>query len=165
MTLSDYAGYRFPSEVIQRAVWMYLRFTLSYRDVEDLLAERGIEVSYETPISLVNSGDGVLQCPMQAPDPDGAVCRGRKNILPQLDQDVGQAALLAMSRDRGIAVVMDLERQVVADKDILALAQCFDQRDAQTEIVSMDDTHMPGPCLAGIVRCEGMDRDQVGGEV
>jgi transposase-like protein len=48
MTLPDYAGYRFPSDVIQRAVWMYLRFTLSYRDVEDLLAERGIEVSYET---------------------------------------------------------------------------------------------------------------------
>ncbi|WP_342238861.1 IS6 family transposase [Inquilinus sp. OTU3971] len=48
MTPPDYAGYRFPSDVIQRAVWMYLRFTLSYRDVEDLLAERGIEVSYET---------------------------------------------------------------------------------------------------------------------
>jgi transposase-like protein len=42
-----YAGYRFPSDVIQRAVWMYLRFTLSYRDVEDLLAERGIDVTYE----------------------------------------------------------------------------------------------------------------------
>jgi len=39
-----YSGYRFPPDVIQRAVWMYLRFTLSYRDVEDLLVERGIEV-------------------------------------------------------------------------------------------------------------------------
>lgn len=48
MVPPDYAGYRFPSDVIQRAVWMYLRFTLSYRDVEDLLAERGIEVTYET---------------------------------------------------------------------------------------------------------------------
>jgi transposase-like protein len=48
MTPPDYAGYRFPPDLIQRAVWMYLRFTLSYRDVEDLLAERGIEVSYET---------------------------------------------------------------------------------------------------------------------
>jgi len=44
----SYSGYRFPRDVIQRAVWMYLRFTLSFRDVEDLLAERGIEVSYET---------------------------------------------------------------------------------------------------------------------
>src|SRR5215204_3525459 len=48
MAASMYSGYRFPRDVIQRAVWMYLRFTLSYRDVEDLLAERGIEVSYET---------------------------------------------------------------------------------------------------------------------
>lgn len=40
--------YRFPADVIQRAVWMYLRFTLSYCDVEDLLAERGVQVSYET---------------------------------------------------------------------------------------------------------------------
>ena len=48
MTAPSYLGYRFPADVIQRAVWMYLRFTLSYRDVEDLLAERGIQVSYET---------------------------------------------------------------------------------------------------------------------
>jgi putative transposase len=48
MAAPSYSGYRFPRDVIQRSVWMYLRFTLSYRDVEDLLAERGIEVSYET---------------------------------------------------------------------------------------------------------------------
>jgi putative transposase len=43
-----YSGYRFPRDIIQRAVWMYLRFTLSFRDVEELLAERGITVSHET---------------------------------------------------------------------------------------------------------------------
>ena len=37
----SYAGYRFPPEVIDHAIWLYLRFTLSFRDVEDLLAERG----------------------------------------------------------------------------------------------------------------------------
>src|SRR5258706_9945458 len=40
--------HRFPPAVIQHAIWLYLRFTLSYRDVEELLAERGLEVSYET---------------------------------------------------------------------------------------------------------------------
>jgi hypothetical protein len=45
MTKISYAGYRFPSEVINQAIWLYLRFTLSFRDVEDLLAERGIAVS------------------------------------------------------------------------------------------------------------------------
>ena len=44
----DYRGYRFQREVIARAVWLYHRFTLSFRDVEDLLAERGVTVSYET---------------------------------------------------------------------------------------------------------------------
>ena len=44
----SYAGYRFPPVIIQQAVWLYARFTLSFRDVEDLLAERGIVVSYET---------------------------------------------------------------------------------------------------------------------
>ena len=44
----SYAGYPFPPVIIQQAVWLYARFTLSFRDVEDLLAERGIVVSYET---------------------------------------------------------------------------------------------------------------------
>src|ERR1700739_871254 len=44
----SYSGYRFPPEVIHQAIWLYLRFTLSLRDVEDLLAERGVVVSYET---------------------------------------------------------------------------------------------------------------------
>src|SRR5258708_7315839 len=43
-----YRRHHFPPEIIQHAIWLYLRFTMSYRDVEDLLAERGLEVSYET---------------------------------------------------------------------------------------------------------------------
>jgi hypothetical protein len=50
----SYNGYRFPLEIIQQAIWLYLRFTLSFRDVEDLLAERGISVSYETVRRWVN---------------------------------------------------------------------------------------------------------------
>src|SRR5215211_5059416 len=44
----SYSGYRFPPDIVQRAVWMNLRFTLSFRDVEELLAERGIVVTYES---------------------------------------------------------------------------------------------------------------------
>jgi putative transposase len=44
----SYARYRFPPAIIQHAVWLYFRFPLSYRDVEDLLVERGIDVSYES---------------------------------------------------------------------------------------------------------------------
>ena len=45
---SLYTRHRFSGEVISHAVWLYFRFLLSYRDVEELLAERGIAVSYET---------------------------------------------------------------------------------------------------------------------
>ena len=44
----SYHGYRFPPLIISHAVWLYHRFCLSFRDAEDLLAQRGITVSYET---------------------------------------------------------------------------------------------------------------------
>ena len=44
----SYSCNRFPAEVIQHAVWLYFRFPLSFRDVEDLLAQRSIDVSYGT---------------------------------------------------------------------------------------------------------------------
>ena len=44
MSSISYCRHRFPPEIIQHAVWLYFRFPLSYRNVEDLLAERGVEV-------------------------------------------------------------------------------------------------------------------------
>jgi putative transposase len=43
----SFARHQFLPGIIRHAVWLYLRFTLSFRDVEDLLAERGLDVSYE----------------------------------------------------------------------------------------------------------------------
>ena len=48
MAAISYKRHRFPPDVIRHAVWLYFRFTLSLRDVEEMLAQRGIEVSYET---------------------------------------------------------------------------------------------------------------------
>ena len=47
-TTSPYKGFRFPQEIISHAVWLYHRFSLSYRDVEELLFARGVTVTYET---------------------------------------------------------------------------------------------------------------------
>ena len=47
-TASRYKRHRFPAEIIAHAIWLYYRFLLSLRDVEDLLAERGIDVSFQT---------------------------------------------------------------------------------------------------------------------
>lgn len=46
--LPSYRGYRFPADIISHAVWVYHRFGLSFREVEDLLAERGVTVTYES---------------------------------------------------------------------------------------------------------------------
>ena len=48
MSKISYARHRYPPAIIQRAVWLYFRFPLSFRDVEEMLAERGVDVSYET---------------------------------------------------------------------------------------------------------------------
>src|ERR1700730_4186802 len=48
MAQFSYRRHRSPPEIIQHAIWLYLRFTLSYRDVEELLAARGLDISYET---------------------------------------------------------------------------------------------------------------------
>ena len=45
MTAISYARHQFPPDVIRQAVWLYLRFTLSYRDVEEMLAERGLDLT------------------------------------------------------------------------------------------------------------------------
>jgi putative transposase len=46
-TSSIYRGYRFPREIIAHCVWLYYRFRLSFRDIQELMLERGVEVSYE----------------------------------------------------------------------------------------------------------------------
>jgi len=48
LSASDYKGYRFPPTIISHGVWLYFRFSLSYRDVEELMAQRGMVVTYET---------------------------------------------------------------------------------------------------------------------
>lgn len=47
-TIPNYKGYRFPAEIISHAIWLYFRFSLSSHDVEELLAQQGIVVTYET---------------------------------------------------------------------------------------------------------------------
>ncbi|GHO71736.1 hypothetical protein KSC_106280 [Ktedonobacter sp. SOSP1-52] len=46
-TARNYKGFRFPPEIISHALWLYFRFSLSFRDVEELLAQRDIVVTYE----------------------------------------------------------------------------------------------------------------------
>jgi putative transposase len=47
-TAPNYKGYRFPPEIISHCIWLYFRFSLSFRDIEEMMAERGIILTYET---------------------------------------------------------------------------------------------------------------------
>ncbi len=90
----SYAGYRFPAEVISHAVWLYFRFPLSLRMVNELLAMRGIIVSYETvrqwaelaegfagaASGMVNGGAEV-RAELLEPDPAQAACSRRQVAL------------------------------------------------------------------------------------
>src|SRR5215469_14026311 len=95
----SYRRHRFPPVVIQHAVWLYLRFTLSYRDVEDLLAERGFDISYETVRSWgakVRTGDRTAAT--AAPSPPGrSMASGRDGCSDRRQADVP----LACRRPRG----------------------------------------------------------------
>ncbi len=44
----SFKRHRFPPDIIRHSVWLYARFTLNYRDVEEMVAERGLDISYET---------------------------------------------------------------------------------------------------------------------
>ena len=77
----SFKRHRFPPDVIRQAVWLYFRFTLSFRDVEEMLAQRGIEVSYETvrcwtiKLGLLIAKN--LKRKRSAPSPSLASGRGR----------------------------------------------------------------------------------------
>jgi hypothetical protein len=87
MALLSYRRHRFPPEIIQHAIWLYLRFTLSYHDVEELLAERGLDISYENGAALgaeVRSRDRATAAPSaeqpMAPGRDGSADRRKADV-------------------------------------------------------------------------------------
>ena len=75
----SYRRHQFPPIVIRHAVWLYLRFTLSYRDLADLLAERKLDISYETVRSWVLKFGPVIARRLRRcrPSPERSMALGR----------------------------------------------------------------------------------------
>ncbi len=69
----SFKRHRFPPAIIRHAIWLYARFTLSFRDVEELLAERGIDASYETVRRWALKFGGIIARKLRRgrPRPDG----------------------------------------------------------------------------------------------
>ena len=57
-----YRGFRYPREIISHVVWLYFRFSLSFRDVEELMASRGIVVTYEALVQIMDKGTPTCRC-------------------------------------------------------------------------------------------------------
>jgi transposase-like protein len=122
MTIS-FARHQFPPAVIRHAVWLYIRFTLSYRDVEDLLAERGLDVSYETVRRWVLKFGPVFvrELRRRRPRPtsrwhlDEMAVRiaGRQSWLWRAVDDEGEVLDLLVHRRRNKAAAVKLMRKLL----------------------------------------------------
>jgi putative transposase len=122
MTIS-FARHLFPPAIIQHAVWLYLRFTLSYRDVEDLLAERGVDVSYETVRRWVLKFGPVFarELRRRRPRPTSrwhldemaVIVSGRQFWLWRAVDDEGEVLDLLVQRRRDKAAAVKLMRKLL----------------------------------------------------
>src|SRR3954462_9682306 len=113
----SYRRHRFPPVVIQHAIWLYLRFTLSYRDVEDLLAERGLDISYETVPSWVLKFGPVLRRPRPSDrwHLDEMVVRiaGKRMYLWRAVDHEGEVLDLLVQRRRDSRAALRLMRKLL----------------------------------------------------
>ena len=118
-----YRRHRFPPEIIQHAIWLYLRFTLSYRDVEELLAERGLDISDETVRRWVLKFGPGIACRLRRRRPrpsdrwhlDEMVVRiaGERMYLWRAVDDEGEVLDLLVQRRRDTRAALRLMRKLL----------------------------------------------------
>src|SRR5947209_12369109 len=119
----SYRRHRFPPKIIQHAIWLYLRFTLSYRDVEELLAERGLDISYETVRRWVLKFGPAIARRLRQPRPrpsdrwhlDEMVVRiaGKRTYLWRAVDDEGEVLDMLVQRQRDGRAALRLMRKLL----------------------------------------------------
>jgi transposase-like protein len=122
MTIS-FARHQFPPAIIRHAVWLYVRFTLSYRDVEDMLAERGLDISYETVRRWVLKFGPLFaqELNRRRPRPSSrwhldemaVIIAGEQFWLWRAVDDEGEVLDLLVQRHRGKAAAVKLMRKLM----------------------------------------------------
>lgn len=124
----SFKRHRFPPSIIRHAIWLYFRFTLSLRDVEEMLAERGISVTYETiRCWCIKFGPQIaqnLRPRRQAPSPrwhlDEMVCNmgGERWYLWRAVDDEGEVLDLVMQRERDTGAALNLLRKLLHNQPV-----------------------------------------------
>ena len=150
-------GHRFPPDMIRHAVWLYFRFTLSLRDVEEMLAQRGIEVSYESircwtikfgPLIARN-----LRRRQAAPSPrwhlDEVVCNigGKRVYLWRAVDDEGVVLDLIVQQKRDTAAAFRLLRRLLrknSTRPELIVTDGLASYGAALKALNLSHLHRPG---------------------
>ncbi|MFT4913823.1 MAG: putative transposase [Brevundimonas sp.] len=124
----SFKRHRFPADVIRHAVWLYFRFSLSFRDVEEPLAQRGIEVSYETiRCETIKFGPLIarrLKRSRPAPSPRGhldeMVCSigGERMCLWRAVDDEGEVLDLVVQRRPDTEAALRLLRRLLLNQPV-----------------------------------------------
>src|SRR5712675_2387060 len=118
----SYRRHRFPPPIIEHAIWLYLRFTLSYRDVEELLAERGLNVSETVRRWVLKFGPGIARklrrCRPRPSDRwhlDEMVVRiaGKRMYLWRAVDHEGEALEILVQRRRDRSAALRLMRKLL----------------------------------------------------
>ena len=158
MTSISYARHQFPPSIIQHAVWLYLRFTLSYRDVEDLLAELGLDLSYETVRRWVRKFGQrfARELRKRRPRPSGrwhldemvVTIAGKRHWLWRAVDSEGEVLDLLVQRKRDKAAAVKLMRKLIKKQGLAPEVMVTDKLRsygaAKTEL-ALSARHEQGP--------------------
>jgi transposase-like protein len=149
--------HRFPADVIRHAIWLYFRFTLSFRDVEEFLAQRGIEVSYETVRCwTIKFGPQIARGLKQrrpAPSPrwhlDEMVCTvgGKRMYLWRAVDDEGEVLDLVMQRNRDTEAALKLLKRLLRNQSVepeMITTDGLGSYGSALKILGLQDRHRPG---------------------
>jgi len=153
----SYKRHRFPAEVIRHAVWLYFRFTLSFRDVEELLAQRGIEVSYETIRCWTLKFGRQFACNLRRsrPKPTGrwhldemvVKIGGKRMYLWRAVDDEGEVLDMLAQERRNKAAALKLLRKLLKNQGVhpetIVTDKLASYRAAAREL-GLTDRHRPG---------------------
>ena len=124
----SFKRHRFPADVIRHAVWLYFRFSLSFRDVEELLAQRGIDISYESiRCWTIKFGPQIarnLKRRRHAPSPrwhlDEVICTigGKRMYLWRAVDDEGEVLDLVVQKRRDTDAALKLLRRLLRNQPV-----------------------------------------------
>ncbi len=157
MARLSFKRHRFPPDVIRHAVWLYFRFTLSFRDVEELLAQRGISVSYETvrcwTIKFGPQIAAKLRHRRAAPSPrwhlDEMVCNinGERAYLWRAVDDEGEVLDLVVQKRRDTGAALKLLKRLLRNQHMEPESIVTDglaSYGSALKLLRLQDCHRPG---------------------